>query len=171
MVGFKATLLKFGSQGEKTGWTYIVIPNKIVEKIKPGNKRTFRVKGKIDEHPLKSVAILPIGKGDFMMPVNATMRKAIRKVKGATVTVEITEDKSPLKVSAALLTCLEDEPDAGEYFTKLPASHQQYFSKWIESAKTDATKTKRIAIALNAFSNKLDFSQMMQMQKKNKDLF
>jgi len=49
----------------------------------------------------------------------------------------------------------------------LPGSHQQYFSRWIESAKTDATKTKRIAMAINAFSKKLGYSQMMQLQKKN----
>ncbi len=171
MVGFKATLLKFKEQGEKTGWTYIIIPHKIAGKIKPGNKRSFRVKGKIDDHPIKSVALLPMGDGDFIMPVNAVMRKAIRKVKGATVVVEMEEDKTPQKISATLLACLEDEPAAKEYFTKLPGSHQQYYSKWIESAKTDSTKTKRIALALNAFSNKLSYSQMMQMQKKDHDLF
>jgi hypothetical protein len=167
MIGFKTTLLKFDKQGEKTGWTYILIPSKIAEKIKPGNKKSFRIKGKIDELKIKSVALLPMGGGDFIMPVNATIRKAIKKNKGATVIIEMEEDKAAVKLSAALLACLEDDPDSKSYFSKLPGSHQNYYSKWIESAKTDATKTKRIATCINAFANKLTFSQMMQTHKKD----
>ena len=167
MIGFKTTLLKFDKQGEKTGWTYILIPSKIAGKIKPGNKKSFRIKGKIDELKIKSVALLPMGGGDFIMPVNATMRKAIKKNKGATVIIEMEEDKAAPKLSAALLACLEDDPGSKSYFSKLPGSHQNYYSKWIESAKTDATKTKRIATCINAFANKLTFSQMMQMHKKD----
>jgi hypothetical protein len=167
MIGFKTTLLKFDSQGEKTGWTYIKIPARIAEKIKPGTKKSFRIKGKIDDFKIKSVALLPMGAGDFIMPVNATMRKAIKKIKGATVVVEMEEDKAALKLSAELLACLADEPEATAYFNSLPKSHQQYYSKWIESAKTDATKTKRIATCINAFVNKLTYSQMMQLHRKD----
>ena len=167
MISFKTTLLKFDRQGEKTGWTYITIPQKITQELKPGNKKSFRVKGTIDEHAIRSVALLPMGEGEFIMPVNATMRKAILKRKGDTVKLALELDHAVLKISAALLACLEDEPDATEYFKKLPGSHQQYYSKWIESAKTDATKTKRIALAINAFSKKMSFSQMMQLRKKD----
>ncbi|MFT3911250.1 MAG: YdeI/OmpD-associated family protein [Ferruginibacter sp.] len=167
MIGFKTTLLKFDKQGEKTGWTYILIPNKIAEKIKPGNKKSFRIKGKIDEFKIKSVALLPMGGGDFIMPVNATMRKAIKKNNGASVTVEMEIDKAPLKLSPGLMACLEDDPDSKSYFDKLAPSHQQYYSKWIESAKTDATKTKRIALCITAFANKLSYPEMMRLQKKD----
>ncbi len=167
MIGFKAILLKFDSQGEKTGWTYILIPAKIAEKINPGTKKSFRVKGKIDEHKIRSVALLPMGGGDFIMPVNAVMRKAIKKTKAASVTVELEKDITPLKLSAELMACLKEEPDAKAYFESLPKSHQQYFSKWIESAKTETTKTKRIATAVTAFSNKLTYSQMMRLHRKD----
>lgn len=33
MVTFKAMLQKFGSKGEKTGWTYIDIPKKIAQNL------------------------------------------------------------------------------------------------------------------------------------------
>jgi uncharacterized protein YdeI (YjbR/CyaY-like superfamily) len=61
---------------------------------------------------------------------------------------------------------MEDDPGALDYFKKLPPSHQNYYSKWIESAKTDITKAKRIALTLNACSKKMSFSQMMRLQKK-----
>ena len=168
MISFKTTLLKFDKQGEKTGWTYITVPQKIAQQLMPGNRRSFRVKGKIDEYAIKSVSLLPMGEGDFIMAVNATMRKAIMKKKGDAVKLVLEVDKAVLKISPALLACMEDEPDAIAYFKKLPGSHQQYYSKWIESAKTDTTKTKRIALAINAFSKKMSFSQMMQLQKKDK---
>jgi predicted aspartyl protease len=167
MISFKTTLLKFDKQGEKTGWTYFVIPQKIAEKLNPGVKRSFRVKGSIDECKIKSVALLPMGEGDFIMPVKAAMRKALMKQKGDKISVTLELDKTPFKMSAGLLECLEDEPEARAYFNKLPGSHQKYYSNWIETAKTDVTKTKRIALALNAFSKKMSFSQMMQLQKKD----
>ena len=167
MVGFKTTLQKFNEQGEKTGWTYILVPSKIAQKIKPGNKKSFRVKGKIDDFKIRSVALMPMGDGNFIMAVNAMMRKAIRKNKGAEVTIEIEEDASPLKNSVALLACLKDDPEAASFFKKLAPSHQHYYSKWIESAKTDATKTKRIATCINAFANKLSYGEMMRMHRKD----
>lgn len=167
MIGFKTTLLRFDRQGEKTGWTYILIPAKIAEKIKPDTKRSFRIKGKIDDFKIKSVALMPMGGGDFIMPVNATMRKAIKKTNGAKVVIEMEEDKAQVKLSAELLACLADEPEATTYFNSLPKGHQQYYSKWIETAKTQATKTKRIATVINAFVNKLSYPQMMQLHRKD----
>lgn len=165
MITYKTTLLKFGSQGEKTGWTYILVPKKIAEKLKPGNKKSFRVKGKLDEYVFKAVSLLPMGEGDFIMAVNATMRKAIRKQKGDTVILEIEPDLAEPKLSTQLMACLRDEPEAMAYFKKLPGSHQKYYSNWIDSAKTEATKTKRIALAINAFVQKMSFPEMMRAQK------
>lgn len=167
MIGFKTTLLKFDQQGEKTGWTYINIPAKIASKIKADCKKSFRVKGKIDDYTIKAVSLLPMGGGDFIMPVNATMRKAIKKMKGAVVEVALEEDKAEVKISAALLECLDDEPVAKTFFNALPASHQHYYSKWIESAKTDSTKAKRIAAAIHAFVHKLSYAEMMRWQREN----
>jgi len=167
MLSFKAILEKFDKQGEKTGWTYFIIPHKTADKISPGNKKSFRVKGSIDDVKIKSVALLPMGEGDFIMPVNATMRKALGKRKGDRISISLEADTAALKISPDLITCLKDDPGAFEYFNQLPGSHKNYYSKWIESAKTQATKSKRIALAMNAFVKKMSFSQMMQAQKKD----
>ena len=106
MISFKTSLEKFDSQGEKTGWTYIRIPAKIAQKVKPDQKKAFRVKGKLDDFPINAVSLLPMGEGDFILAVNAGMRKGIRKRKGDTVQVQLEEDKQPLKLSADLLQCL-----------------------------------------------------------------
>jgi hypothetical protein len=168
MITFETEILKFGQMGEKTGWSYIEIPEAIAEQLSAGNKKSFRVKGAIDNLKIKQVALLPMGDGNFIMPLNAFMRKGIRKNKGAIVKVSLLADHSPLKICDELLQCLQEEPDAKTFFESLPPSHQHYYSKWIESAKTDATKTKRIAQALNAFVKHQSYSEMMRANKANK---
>ena len=170
MVTFKAVLQKFGSKGEKTGWTYIDIPEKIAQKLKPGCKKSFRVKGKIDEHCIKGIALTPMGDGDFILAVNAVVRKAIKKIEGAFVKINIEEDIEELLTDAELLECLKDEPTAYDFFKKLTPSHQNWFSNWVKSARTQTTKTKRLAIIVTACIQKLQFAEMIKMYREEKKL-
>lgn len=165
MVKFTATMHRFEQQGEKTGWTYIEIPGDIVEKIKPGRRREFKVKGKLDAFAIKRVSLMPLGGGRFIMPVNAVMRKGIGKRHGATVRVQIEADDSPFIFNKDFMECLDDEPKAKEFFETLTPSHQRYFSKWISDAKTEQTKVKRITMSVNALSKKWDYGQMLRNQK------
>ena len=165
MVKFSTTILKFDEQGEKTGWTYIVVPVAAAKKINPGVKKVYRVKGKLDDFSIDKVALMPRGNGDFIMPVNAAMRKGIGKRKGATVKVELEIDESPILPPAELLECLADEPAALKYFNSLPQGHRNYFTKWIDSAKTDATKTKRIALVIKTMVRKMDFGAMLREER------
>lgn len=167
MVQFTATIQKFDQMGEKSGWSYISIPAKIAQQLSPGNKKSFRVKGKLDKHSIKGVSLLPMGGGDFLMALRADLRKAIGKQKGATVEVQLTIDKVPYKINQELLDCLADEPEARAHFNSMPPSHQAYWSKWIESAKTEPTKTKRIAQSIIALSKKYDYGQMIRSLKQN----
>ena len=168
MVEFTTTILKFGSQGEKTGWSYIEIKATLAQKIKPGNKKSFRVKGTLDDYGFKGAAVMPMGEGDFIMALNATMRKAIGKNKGAKLKVKLEADNAVIKPPAELLECLQDEPDALAFFNKLPKGHQNYFGTWIKSAKTEPTKAKRIAEAVNALSKGWHFGIMIRMRKNDK---
>ncbi len=162
MVTFTTTIQKFDKQGEKTGWTYIQIPSTIATVLKPNNKQSFRVKGKLDGFAIKGVALLPMGEGNFIMALNAVLQKGIKKRKGATLLVQIEVDNEPLQPNAGLMECLADEPEALAFFNQLPKGHQNYFTKWIESAKTEQTITKRIAMAITAFTRKQGFSEMMR---------
>lgn len=167
MVQYTTSILKFEKQGEKTGWTYIEIPADIAAKIKPGEKRSYRVKGKLDNHKISGVALLPMGGGAFIIPLNADMRKAIGKRYGAMLKVQLEEDKKPFQFNKDFMECLADEPTASQFFKTLTGSHQRYFSKWIDSAKTEPTKTKRIALAVTALSKKQGYPEMIRSQKKD----
>jgi hypothetical protein len=163
MVQFTAIIEQAGEMGEKTGWSYIIVPPDITAQLKPGFKKSFRVKGKLDAYSITQQALLPIGKGVFMMPLNASLRKAIRKNKGASLMVRLEEDKTPVKVSAELMECLADSPKAENKFRTLPRSHQMYYSKWIESAKTIQTKAKRISMTITAMEKNLTYGEMLRL--------
>ncbi|MGG9964411.1 YdeI/OmpD-associated family protein [Ferruginibacter sp. SUN106] len=165
MVKFSTTILRFDKQGEKTGWTYIVIPAKIAQQLKPGNKKSFRVKGKLDDFEIEKVALMPMGEGDFIMAVNAAMRKGIRKQKGTTIKVQLTADTAPILPPSELIECMADEPEALQYFNALPQGHRNYFTKWIDSAKTDVTKAKRIALVIKTMIRKMDFGAMLREER------
>jgi len=163
MVEFSTTILQFAEKGEKTGWSYVTIPPDIAEILKPGFKKSFRVKGRLDSFPIARQAILPMGNGEFILPLKASIRKAIHKNKGALLKLVLEEDSRPLKVSPELIECLSDSPNAEKKFKSLPASHQMYYSNWIESAKTIGTKAKRIGLTILAMEKNLTYGEMLKL--------
>jgi Domain of unknown function (DUF1905)/Bacteriocin-protection, YdeI or OmpD-Associated len=167
MLVFTTTILQFKKQGEKTGWTYIEIPLEVTEKLNPSIKKSFRVKGKLDNYSFKQLALLPIKNGDFIMSLNATTRKKIGKNKDASINVQIELDFEPLLINQEFIECLEYDNLALAFFDTLSKSHQMYFSKWIESAKTENTKANRITKSIIALANNLEFPEMLRASKKD----
>ena len=162
MIQFTTVIKKFNDKGEKTGWTYIEVPASIADKLKPNNKRSFRVKGSLDNCSFEGISLLPMGDGNFILALNASIRKKIRKYKGDSVNVKMEVDNNPIKLNAELMECLSDEPDSLSFFNQLTPGHRRYFSNWIDSAKTDATRTKRIAQTINALAKHQDYGQMIR---------
>jgi hypothetical protein len=169
MIRFTATILKFGEMGEKTGWCYITISAKQAKALKHDSKKSFRVKGKLDELEINGMALMPMGDGSFIMALKADVRKAIKKQKGATINVQIEKDETVFTISPLFAQCLHDEPKALSYFNQLPKSHQKYYDNWINSAKTEETKVRRIAKAVTALSRNMHYGEMIRSLKEEKD--
>ena len=165
MIKFTATILKFDKKGEKTGWSYIEISASQAKKLKPDTKVSFRVKGSLDQYDFEKLALIPMGEGNFILPMNGPIRKAIGKKQGDKVNVIMESDERNLTLSGDLMKCLKEDPEAMAYFKSLPKSHQHYFSKWIEGAKTTHTKTKRIVLAMTAFSKKQGYAEMIRASR------
>src|SRR6218665_1562944 len=109
-VNFKTKLLKFGEHGDKTGWTYILIDPARAKELKD-TKKSFRVKGFLDNFPVEQTAVMPMGGGNF-------------------IEVTLEEDKQKLRLSSDLSECLENETEARAFFNTLNPSNQHYFSRW-----------------------------------------
>lgn len=168
MIHFTAELQKFEKKGEKTGWTYLEISAPRASKLKPGCKVSFRVKGMLDQFPIRQTALIPMGDGNFILPFNASLRKGTGKKAGDKITVKLEADEKKYQLSPDLMKCLKAEPPLLQFFNSLTGSHQRYFSKWIESAKTQETKAKRIAMAMIAFSKKQGYPEMIRENKGNR---
>lgn len=164
VIEINGILERFGKMGEKSGWTYVLIPAEIARSLSKA-RNTFRVKGHIDQHEIRQVALVPVGDGDFILPVNGGMRKAIKKSAGAPVRLRIQHDDSELLPDRDFMECLAEEPLAMTHYQKLTQGHKNYFTKWIGSARTAPTKASRIAMALDALSRGLGFAEMLREKK------
>ncbi len=169
MIRFTTKILRFKEMGEKTGWSYIRIPAAHAQKLMPGNKKSFRVKGKLDDLAVEKMALIPMGEGDFILALKASVRKALRKQKGDLLRVEMDVDKAVIKPPKELMECLADEPAALAFFSSLPKSHQNYFGGWVRAAKTEGTRTKRIVCVVDAMVKKLRFNEMLRARSDERE--
>ena len=167
MVDFTTIMLQFAEQGEKTGWTYIEIPADLAQQMKPDNKKSFRVRGMLDALPVRGMALMPMGEGNFIMALKADVRKRLHKNAGAMLRVKLEEDIDfKIEVPDDLQECFDFEPEAFEFFNSLPKSHREYFIKWIDEAKTNETRAKRIVNTVNAMLRKWHFNVMIREMRK-----
>lgn len=152
LVDQKYLLEKYPGKG---GWTYAMIPEI------PQNKKVpfgwVKVKGTIDGVEIKKFSLMPMGNGHLFLPVKAEIRKKIKKEAGDWVHVILFPDNEPLEIPDEMMTCLEDEPKALQFFTSLIESEKKFYLQWIYSAKKEETKINRMAKAINKLSKQKKF--------------
>jgi uncharacterized protein YcgL (UPF0745 family) len=164
MVTFKVE--RFEKMGEKTGWTYIFIPQAIAHQLKPGCRKSYRVKGKLDQVNIQGLSLVPMGGGDFIIALKASLRKQLKKEEGATVKAELEEDlEFEIKMPPEMEMCLLEEPHLMDNFLRIPKSHQNYYINWFTAAKTEPTRVKRLTMIVNAMDRQLTFSEMLRQEK------
>lgn len=109
-----------------------------------------------------------MGGGAFIMALNATLRKGVKKHVGATLQVQLEWDKKERELPVGFMECLTDEPAALEQYLRLQKSHKSYFNIWITSVKSETAQGKRMAQAVNALVKGQNFVQMIRSLKKNR---
>ena len=141
---FEALLEKPGAAGT---WTYFVIPFNVTQAF--GSAGQIAVRGTINGHPYRSSA-MPRGDGQHYMVVNKTIRDAIKVTAGSTVDVvmEPDPDARTVEIPADLDAVLRTVPEALTAFKQMSYSHHKEYVEWIEASKTQTTRQKRIAAAV-----------------------
>lgn len=140
----------------KGGWTYAIISEIPQDKHAPFG--WVKVKGSIDGFEIKKYHLMPMGNGELGLFVKAEIRKKIKKQAGDYVHIILYHDNEPLEVPKELLLCLQNEPEAWQFFSSLNENEQHNYVKWIYSAKTDQTKVDRIAKTLDRLSKRQTFA-------------
>ena len=127
----------------KGGWTYALIPE--IPQDRKAHFGWVTVSGRIDDHKLERIKLMPDGKGHLFLPVKAAIRKKIKKEAGDTVFIELSTVVAPLSLPEEIKLCFENEsPKLYTTFCQLSDSEQQAYLDWIYAAKKEATKVERI---------------------------
>jgi uncharacterized protein YdeI (YjbR/CyaY-like superfamily) len=108
------------------------------------------------------LATYPIGDGQFIIALNAELRKKLGKKEGAMLSVKFALDKGEALKSQELLDCLAQEPEAEKQFQSLLLSHQNYFHRYVYTAKGADTRAGRIVNVIHAMYKKMDFGEMIR---------
>jgi hypothetical protein len=124
MINYTAIIHQFAEKGEKTGWTYLDIPAPISNQIKAGCKTSFRVKGKLDQIIIYGIALVPMGEGDYILPLKKDLKEKLGKSNGTPVNIELEEDKDfKYEIPDDLAACFDDAEGTLEQFLNQPKSH------------------------------------------------
>lgn len=133
-------LEKFPGKG---GWTYAVIPE-----IKPDPHAWFgwiSVRGTIEDIELPRCKLMPKGDGQLFLPVNAAMRKKLKKQAGDSVRIKLLNSDEPPVLPQEIIDCFDFEPpEVFKRFQQLTADEQHALLKPVFAAKQAETKAKRI---------------------------
>ncbi len=167
MISFHAEIERFEEMGEKTGWSYVFIPAALANQLNPGCKKSYRVKGTLDNVPVEGLSLTPMGEGDFILALKQTLRKQLKKEAGALLSVTLNlHGDFKNEMPAEMELCLMEDPACMQQFLSMPGSYQNYYINWYKSAKTEPTKVKRLTMILDAMTRGLDFGQMIREHKR-----
>lgn len=118
-----------------------------VQAVGEGAKR-FPVRATINGQTLRlSVARM---RGEYLLGLSKANREAAGVQSGDRVTFELELDAAPREVTVpvALAQALAADPGARQAFDGLAFTHRKEFARWIEEAKRDETRERRVATAV-----------------------
>jgi hypothetical protein len=125
----------------------VVLDDAQVRVIGEGAKR-FPVRARVNGYEWRT-SVARMG-GEFLLGLNRAVREAAGVQAGDTVEVALELDEAPreVEVPPALATALETDPAAKAAFEALAFTHRKEYARWIEEAKREDTRARRVAQAL-----------------------
>jgi Bacteriocin-protection, YdeI or OmpD-Associated/Domain of unknown function (DUF1905) len=89
-------------------------------------------------------------RGEFLLGLNRAVREEAGVEAGDTVAVDLALDTAPreVEVPEALANALADDPAARAAFEGLAYTHRKEYARWIDEAKRDETRKRRVDKAL-----------------------
>ncbi len=155
LVNSSYLLKKFPGKG---GWTYAEIPEILQNKNNPFG--WVKVRGFVDDYELKQYKLMPMGDGKLFLPVKKEIRKRIKKEAGDYVKIRLYPDYSRIEIPEEIIDCLKNESqEVYETFLSFTEGEQKAYLDWIENAKTEDTKVKRIVTMIERLRKKMKFHE------------
>lgn len=124
-------------------WTYLTVPFDAMREY--GGKGQIKVYGTINRVAYRST-LLPHGDGKHFLVVKKEVRDKIGATAGDTVSVSMEQDSKPRTVSVPndFKLALGRNKKAKAKFDRIPYSHKKEYVDYIDEAKKDETRKRRI---------------------------
>ena len=89
-------------------------------------------------------------RGEFLLGLNRAVRQEAGVEAGDTVEVKVELDTTPreVEVPEALANALAEDAEARAALDRLAYTHRKEYARWIDGAKRDETRQRRVAQAL-----------------------
>jgi hypothetical protein len=123
------------------GGTVVIVPFDVKEAFGSGRPP---VRATVNGFTFRTT-IAPMG-GRFLLGLNREVRERAGVAAGQTLAVELERDEEPrvVDVPADFGRALSADPGAREAFDGLSHTHRKEYVRWIESAKRDETRRRRL---------------------------
>ncbi len=120
-----------------------VLDDQQVEIVGEGAKR-FPVLARVNGYEWRTT--ITRMRGEFLVGFNRAVRESAGVAAGDTVTLELELDTAPREVDIprALADALASDPGAQAAFDGLAFTHRKEFARWIEEAKREDTRQRRV---------------------------
>lgn len=144
---FIATIQNAGSGG-----AYVEIPFDVESVF--GSKRP-KVKAMIGGVSYRGT-LVRMGTDCHLLLILKSIRERIGKTFGDEVEITLEEDTElrTVEVPADLMQALKSEPEAKTFFEKLAYTHQKEYVNWIEEAKKNETRQRRVTKTIEMLKQK-----------------
>ncbi len=128
-------------------WTYLTVPFNAAKEY--DGQGQIQVKGTINRAPYRST-LLPHGDGKHFLVVKKDIRDKIGATAGDSVNVTMEQDSKPRSVLIPkdFKLALERNKKAKAEFGRIAYSHKKEYLKYIDEAKKDETRKRRIKEAI-----------------------
>ncbi len=138
---FEVTLAKRGPAAA------IVLDDAQVEAIGEGAKR-FPVQATVNGYTWRTTVTRM--RGEFLLGLNREVREGAGVEAGDTVQASVELDSEPreVEIPAALRAALDGDPEAAAAYERLAFTHRKEYARWIDEAKRDETRERRVTQAL-----------------------
>jgi hypothetical protein len=144
---FTATVERFEGKG---AWYFLEFPHDVKELF--GTRAAVRMKGRINNVEIDR-ALMPMKSGFHVIALSGALRKQLKVREGETVEVEIwkNEDPDALDIPEELAETLDFMPELKQAWESITIGRRRGICHWVGSAKTIATRAKRVAEVLKRY--------------------
>ena len=124
---------------------FAIVPDAVMEELRG---RRVPVVATVNGHAWRTTTA--VYGGEAMVGLNKEVQRAAGVEAGARVTMRLERDDAPreVEVPEALAAALAGDAAAKSAFDALPYTHRKEYARWIDEAKRDETRRRRVQRAV-----------------------